>query len=396
MQIGIAYGRDRATFEVVESHLVGVRREPPAPALADPGAAVRAALEAPLGFPALRRALTPDDHVTVVIDDHLPHFLDLVVPLLEHITGAGVKPEAITLLSATASAHTSWVDDLPDAFQDVTLEVHHPGERRHLAYLATTRHGRRLYLNRSLVDADQIVVLAGRGYDPWLGTTGAETTLFPALSDEATLKELTAEPTERSRAALDEETTEVGWLLGVPFLVQVIEGSGDTIADVVAGPVESSAETRNRLEARWRVTVERPADVVIASLSGDPSQHDFSDLARALNSAAAVVRSGGRIVLLTQANPNLSAAAVLQQAEGPEQAVTALRQQQPLNAPARWWADAARHAHIYLLSGLSAEDTEQLFATPLESAGQAQKLIGAGDFCVVLEDAHKTLAVLES
>jgi nickel-dependent lactate racemase len=333
--------------------------------------------------------------VTVVIDDHLPRFLEMLVPVLQHLTRAGVAAEAITLLAATPSARTAWVDDLPDEFQDAVVEIHNPAERRRLAYLATTRRGRRLYLNRSLVDADQVVVLSGLGYHPWFGYTGGEVALFPALSDEATLKELSAEPGEAARQALAAEAVEAAWLLGVPFLVQIIEGPGDSVADVIAGPVESSAEGRRRLDARWRVGVEQPADTVIASVSGDPARQDFADLARAVHCAGKVVRGGGRIVLLTQANPGLAAAALLQQAEGPEQALAALHRQEPLNAAAQVWAGAARHAHVYLLSGLSAEATEELFATPLERAGQAQRLLAGGETCLVLEDAHKMFATID-
>src|SRR5690349_23463352 len=38
----------------------------------------------------------------------------------------------------------------------------------------------------TLVDADQLVVLTRRGYDPVLGYGGAEAALYPALSDEET------------------------------------------------------------------------------------------------------------------------------------------------------------------------------------------------------------------
>ena len=65
------FGRQHIDVTFAENQLAAAHRHPPAPPLADPAAAVRDALESPLGFPALRRALTPDDHVTVVIDEHL-------------------------------------------------------------------------------------------------------------------------------------------------------------------------------------------------------------------------------------------------------------------------------------------------------------------------------------
>src|SRR5438094_2030669 len=191
MQIGIDYGREHLDAEVPASRLVGVQRHPPAPPLADPAAAVRTALETPLGFPALRRALTPDDHIALVVDEHLPQLPQLLIPILEHVRLAHVPAEAITLLCPPpALPQQGWLNDLPDAFQELKVEIHDPTNRQHLSYLATTRQGRRLYLNRTAVDAHQLIVLAHRGYDPLLGYSGAEGAIYPALSDEATRQEM--------------------------------------------------------------------------------------------------------------------------------------------------------------------------------------------------------------
>ncbi|MGH7227100.1 MAG: lactate racemase domain-containing protein, partial [Gemmataceae bacterium] len=237
MRIALDYGRERAEFEVAGERLVAELR-PPA-ALADPAAAVRAALEGPHAFPALRRALTPDDHVAVVLDEQLPHLAELLVPLLEHIHSAGVAPECMTLLCPPSSSRQAWIEDLPDEFQDVQVEVCDPDDRRRMAYLAATHKGKRLYLNRTLVECDQIVVLCGRRYDPLLGYSGAEGSLYPALSDRETRREMSqrvnfgvpgATPWPARRAAM-----ETAWLLGAPFFVQAIESVGDGVALVVAG-----------------------------------------------------------------------------------------------------------------------------------------------------------------
>jgi nickel-dependent lactate racemase len=400
MRIGIRYGKEHLDVTLPEGRVVGVRRAPPTPVLPDPAAAVRAALEAPHGYPALRLALTPDDHVAVVVEEHLPHFAELVTAVLGHIRQANVAPEAITLLCPASSHGQPWLEELPEEFEDVHVEVHDPADRRHLSYLATTKHGRRIYLNRTAVDADQVVVLAG-GYDPLRGYPGGEAALYPALSDRATLRETggeaALEPAGGRRSGLRREAEEVAWLLGAPFLVQVIEGAGDDIAHVVAGPVDSVAEGQRLQEERWRVEVERRADTVLVSLSGDPARHDLADLAQALACAARVVQPGGRIILLSQAAPALGPGAeLLRRAEDPEAALALLREQQPPDmATALLWAGAARQALIYLLSGLPEETAEELFTVPLEHAGQVQRLLeGEGSF-LVLEDAHKVIAVVE-
>lgn len=408
MRIDVTYGRERLALEVPDDRLVAVRRQPAAPPV-DPTAAVHAALEAPLGLPSLRRALIPDDHVVIVVDEQLPRLAELLTPLLEHIGSAGVAAEAITLLCAPSASRQPWLDDLPDEYQEARLEVHDPRDRKKLSYVATTRHGRRVYLNRTAIDADQIIILAGRGYDPRLGYSGAEGALFPVLSDEETRQELAGElslavPGQGSWV-VQKEAAEVVGLLGMPFLVEIIEGAGDDISHVHAGlmgpnsPVgRSLRDTGQRLlDARWRMTLARPADLVIAAVGGDPTRHTFAELARAATCAARVVRPHGRIILLSQARPEPGPGfELLRQADEPDQAIEWLREQKPADLPAAFaWASAAQHAQLVLLSELSAETTEELFATALEHAGQVQRLLRDGGAVIILNDAHKTLALVD-
>jgi nickel-dependent lactate racemase len=398
MRVTMNYGRNRVELEVDASRAIAGAR-PADSGVADPVAAVRAALETPFEYPALRQALTPDDHVTVIVDEQLPGLAQLLVPVLEHLTGAGVVAEAVTILVPPSTTGQPWVNDLPDEFQEARVEIHDPNDRKRLRYLATTRAGRRLYLNKGVVDADQIVVLAGRRYDPVLGYSGAEGAIFPALADAET--RLVVAGHGRLAVPSDEvwptakEAAEAAWLLGAPFFVQVIEGSGDGVAAVVAGSLEASTEGRRRLEERWLLPVAAAADIVVAGVSGDPARHTFADLAAAAASAARVVRAGGRIVLLSEVaapGPELD---LLRGVDDPGEVASRLGENPLLEqlAVARW-AAAAGHARLTVLSGIDAEAVEELSATPLQNAAQTQRLLDAGGTCLFLDDAHKAIAIL--
>jgi nickel-dependent lactate racemase len=400
MRIALTWGRAQGDLDVPAEQIVGTRRHAAAPPLADPAAAVRMALEEPFGFPPLRRALTPDDHVAVVVDESLAALPQLLAPLLEHLRQANVQMDAVTLVCAPPSTGQPWLEELPDEFQDVHVEVHQPDDRKKLAYLAATRQGRRIYLNRTVVDADQTVVLTRRGYDCLLGYAGAEGALYPSLGDQATLE---ATHTQLSLAVpgadpwkLKREAAEVTWLLGVPFLVQVIEGSAGEVAHILGGPLESGAEGERLLDERWRVEVAEPADVVVATVSGDPARHTFAELARAVGSASRVVKPGGAIALLTDADPKLGpSSALLRQRDDPSEAIRLLLKENPDDLEAGYqWASAAQKAKVYLLSRLAIDVAEELFTTPLENVGQAQKLLR--DRCLFLPDAHRTMAVLRN
>src|SRR5271163_4373519 len=141
MRVGLDWGRQHLDVDVADQNVVAVQRAAPAPALTDAAAAVRNALEEPFEFPPLRRALTPDDQVVILVDEHVPELARLLMPILEHVRAAGVAAEAITLLCVPPSSGQPWLEDISDEFQDMRVEVHQPGDRRKLAYLATTKHG---------------------------------------------------------------------------------------------------------------------------------------------------------------------------------------------------------------------------------------------------------------
>lgn len=193
------------------------------------------------------------------------------------------------------------------------------------------------------------------------------------------------------------EAGEVSWLLGAPFYVQVIEGAGDAVVQVLGGSADSAADGRRWLDRCWRARAAEPADLVIATIGGDPARHDVADLARALACAARVVRTDGVIALLCSAAPELGEGfRRMLKADEPDDAYQALRDAPPPDWPAAFqWLEAVRKAHVYLLSGLPAEMAEGLFATPIDHARQVQRLIDAGGTCLILPDAHKLMAVTE-
>lgn len=402
MRVTLHYGRERLDCDARDGSVVAISPpQTPLEPVRDPAAAVRAAVESPHNFPPLRRALTPEDHVTIVVDEHLPHLVELLVPILEHVGQAHVAPSAITLLCQSSASQQDWLKDLPEQFQDVRCHVHAPGDRKQLSYLAAMKAGRRLYLSRSAVDADQVVVLSGRGYDPRLGYSGAEGSLFPALGDKATLAETNDRLSMTAPGAtpwpLRQEATEAAWLLGAPFFVQVIPGEGDDIALVLGGPADSSAEGQRELDARWRRIVTKPARTVVATVSGDPAGQGFGELAAAAASAARVVQSDGRIVILSGATATLGPAGeMLRQAESPDQALALLHTHKPADMAAAFqWASAVRQARLYLLGGLPADTAEELFAIPLDHAGQLTRLLEEAGTYLFLNDAHKTMALPE-
>lgn len=402
MRVGVEFGRNVLDVEVPAGRLIELDRAPLAAPLPNPADAVRTSLENPDHYPSLRRALTPDDHVTLVVDERLPGLASLVIAVLDHVTTAGVADDAVTILTAGSGLAQNWIDELPDSYGGVKLELHNPADRKRLAYLATTQAGRRVYLNRSAVEADQLVVLARMHFDPMHGYAGAAELIYPALSDVETRraweKALTNEPPGEEPWPARREAEEILWLLGAPFLIHAVPGRGDEIVQVIAGAGESATLSRAALDRQWRATAKAKADLVVASISGNPSDHGVDDMAQAAASASRVVAPGGTILVMTDERPELGEG--LRRAgeyAGPAAALSALHAQPTADYPTAYqWLRAASQHRIVLWSGLTDDESESIFSTRLESPRQLQRLIDAADSSLFLPDAHQLLATVAS
>jgi len=169
MRSDIGYGLERLALEVPDRAVVEARRAPAAAPLADVPAAVAAALETPLGFPAPAPGFDPDGPCRRRRGRKLAALGDVAVAGARTPDGGAHHAGGDHAGLRASTTGQPWLEDLPDEYEEVRLEVHDPHDRKRLSYLATTRRGRRIYVNRTVVDADQIVVLSGRRYDPVLG-----------------------------------------------------------------------------------------------------------------------------------------------------------------------------------------------------------------------------------
>ncbi|MFQ3593378.1 MAG: hypothetical protein SNJ82_09375 [Gemmataceae bacterium] len=341
----LAFGSQTLAIELADDQRVTHHRGPAA--LADLHAATLAALEEPFDFPALRQALTPDDRIALLIGDDLEAIEPLLRAVRETLQSAGIAPEAITTLRGPQ---------------------HDPNDRAELAYLATTKAGRRIYLARPLVEADQVIVISARRYHQ----PGAESALFPTFSDAAT----------RAETIEIEESREVAWLLGLPFHVQLIDAAGGGFHAVLAGAAEAAREGERQRNAVWQVRVPRRPDTVVVTTTPQ-------GILAALDNAARVVQPNGRIILLMDGQPTLPEGfRALREASDPQEVNNP-------DASLRIWINAVTHARLSLLSGLEASAADELFASAILAPEQVQRLVARSGDCLILEDGHRSLAVVE-
>ena len=59
-------------------------------------------------------------------------------------------------------------------------------------------------------------------------------------------------------------------------------------------------------------------------------------------------------------------------------------------AAAKLWCAAARHASLFLASRLPDDLVEEMFATPIQSPSEVQRLVESAGSVIAIPDAHKS------
>jgi len=399
MRIVVDFQDEGLELELPEERIVVAWRGPRGVDASQEMTAIEAALENPHDFPALRRMVVPGDRVAIAFDPAVPRAGPVLDALLQVFQEAGVGPENVTVLATSTAAEVADVCGRSGS----RYQVHDPGNGSELAYLATTRSGRRIYLNRLLTDADVVVPVGRIAHRVDRGHRGPWSVLFPDLSDRDTIR-ADGDPgfdpagtaaLARARARL-EQSLEVSWLLGTQFHIGILSGS-DGLLEVIAGR-DTSVRDQGiaSLERHWTFHAPARAELVVAGVGQPETSATLEDLARALATATRLVQHGGKIVLLSRASgpvgPSLRR---LIDVDDPRRAVEALRGHEPDedHALARRLAGALAWADLFLLSALEPQLVESLSIVPLDRPEQARRLVensGSASFV-----SHAELARVE-
>jgi hypothetical protein len=399
MRVPVEYQDERLDFELPEEHVVESWSGPSGLDRAHGVAAVRQALEQPRDYPPLRQNVVPGDHVAIAFDGGVMQAKDVLEAITRTLGEAGVGPGDITVVTPRNGGLLTGA--LPAG---VSLVVHDPNERSQLAYLATTKQGRRIYLNRQLTDADVVVPVARLGYDPLLGYRGPCSLLFPALSDRETLSayrglflgESADAPESKVLSRLD-ESFEVSWLLGSLFHVGLVPGSAG-IVEAIAGRETTVRDLAlEALERHWQFRAASRADLVVVGIGEPGAPTTLEQLAAGLLAATRLVRHGGKIVVLSRTSGPIGPALErLCGLDDPREAAQRLRGHESDDdyLVAHQLASALAWADVFLLSLLPEQVVEDLCLVALDSPEQARRLVARSDSCSFVSHADQTWPVI--
>lgn len=387
MPLTVAYGRKQRVLDLppgVHPQVLSARTEPSLAAqveqeMAARGARVAANLQSavvhallhPIGTPRLREIVHPGERVAIIVNDitRLVHSEWLLPPLLDELAAAGVPDDDVFVVFANGTHRAQSRQEQeqivgPEIARRLRLYDHDSRDAGNLVSIGTTSRGNQVWINRRVFEADRVILTGEIIFHLIAGYSGGRKSLIPGVAGHDTAT--------RNHSLILDPRCESGRLEGNPahedlleacrlfppdFLLNVVLSPVGQLLKAVAGDVEQAHREGCRfVDQVYRVELDQPFDVVIASAGGFPLDIDLRQAHKGMESACRALRDGGALIYFAECADGSGSRACEEWARKFRTAGEMerhLREQFQIGAhKAYWLARLAEKYRIYLVSQL--------------------------------------------
>jgi nickel-dependent lactate racemase len=323
--ISLPWGAETLNLNLPEAwHLAGTFQPAAQRGVNDPGLEAERSLCAPVGSPRLSEMAHAGMKVALVIDDgSRPTPVDRVLPpVLAELERAGVRREEITLVPALGLHRPMTADEVAQRTgmgsgetPGLRWESHDCDDPARLANLGVTSRGTPVWVNKTVAEADLIVLVGCIEPHIIASFGGGYKNLIPGVAGRATIAHnhalnctpdtfnMVGQPIERNPMRLDLE--EGARMLKAPvFILNAVLNSALEVVRVVCGdPIAAHREGVRTSAKIYGAKVPALADVVITS--SHPMDQDLRQGVKALANTVRAVKPGGVLITLVRANEGL-------------------------------------------------------------------------------------------
>lgn len=413
--VRLAFGRDGLEIDVPAGVdvLLPRARTP----VADPGAALRAALTTPATARPLPELAPVGSTVAVSICDVTRPFPSrTVLPvLLDQLPGRYVR-----LVIATGSHRACTDQELEAMLGSRALAacevVQHDADDlgAHIALGAVPGSAVPAFVDRRFIEADVRVTLGFVEPHFFAGFSGGPKMVAPGLAGIDTIRELHSVARIASPRAtwgvldgnpVHDPIRAIAARAGVDFALDVALDDENRIAAVFSGSLEAEhREACAYVRETAMVGVAEPYDVVVTTNSGYPLDQNLYQCVKGLKAAAGIVRDGGTIILAAACEDGLPShgryADLLASSTGPAEFLVALAQGE-VSERDQWQVQvqAGIQAHARVLAhtpGLSREELKRAWLQPADDVAAALRdalaAAGPGARAAILPVGPQTIA----
>jgi len=418
----LKYGRQ--TWSVVIPDAVSLQAKPDRPG-ADPRELVRRSLAAPLGTPPLQQIVRPGEKVVIVSSDITRYTgSEIYLPILvETLNECGIPDRDITIViglgihrGQTAEEHRKIIGSLAGRIE---VRDHDCDDPEQLVDLGQTSSGLPVEINRSIVEADRVIVTGSASLHYFAGFGGGRKGLVPGVASRKTCmathfaifnppetggKHPAAAPGQLEGNPVHQAILDAARMVNPDFLLNTVLTPDKQLLRVFCGELDQAHLAACALAGRlYRLPLAQPAELAVISCGGAPKDINFIQAHKALDYGVKALRPGGTAILLAECPDGFGNATFFDWFRYRDLAEfeTALRENYEINGQtAHSTLSKARSYRVILVSSFNREQTEQMGmekADSLDAALQmAYEKLPENPRTVVIPDGGTVLPVLRT
>ena len=326
MQVRLGYGKRGLDVALDAAWRVRMIRKPAMPVFAEPEAAVRRALAAPVAAPTLEAAAAKVRSACILICDitrPVPNGTVLPVVVRAHID-AGLPAEAITVLVATGLHRPNEGAELRELVGDdwvletVRVENHFARNDADHVHVGTTTHGNVVRLDKRFAGADLKIVTGLVEPHFMAGYSGGRKVIAPGVAHRETITTFhSARYMEDKNAAncvlddnpLHRDQLEIVRMIGGALAVNTVIDERRRLSFVNYGEIVSSHLDAVAFARRFtEVPVAERFPTVVTSAAGYPLDKTYYQTIKGMVAPLDVLEPGGTLIVASEMAEGLGSA----------------------------------------------------------------------------------------
>ena len=386
----LKYGRKNLEFEIESSRVLDILKANEKEGLADPMSAVENSLKDSIGSAPLAELLQLREiNELVIIVNDITRFTPynyMLPPLLKSIAEAGIKKEQVTFVIATGvhSAHSAEQNrEIFGREIDRSYNFIHHNCDQNLADLGKLSTGNQLKINKKVAEADFVITTGVILPHYMAGFSGGRKSILPGVAgrdsienNHAMMVEVIEEQPALENNPISREMFEAAEMLGVDYILNVVTNSEREIVKVVAGDYRQAWEAGIDISAEmYHLNLAEKADAAVVSSGGFPRDINIYQAQKALDHADHAVKKGGTIIWVAECSEGYGEEHFekwMNEAQKPEDNVGRIKEKFLIGGHKAFAiSKVAAEKEIILISSLTKERTENIFASKMENIQEA-------------------------
>lgn len=322
MKIKIPYGETYQQAIIKKKNVLGIIQSKDGVQVSNEKKEVKKALMSPIESSELKSIVKfKDKEVVIVINDitrPTPTKI-LINAITNELKEVGIDDNNIQLVVATGSHRPNNKRELEmmigkENVERFKIENHCCTDENNLKYIGTTKRGMPVYINKTVAEADIKILTGVIVPHHTAGFSGGRKSIIPGVAGFNTLKihhSLPIRPYNPAMGEIDlnpfhQEALEAAKMVGVDFILNVVQNSRKETVAVVAGDLEAAHKKGVEISRKIsEVEIPELADIVVTSPGGYPRDINLYQSQKAVSVAEKVVKEDGVIILVSECRKDI-------------------------------------------------------------------------------------------